>query len=158
MSSPIVHLSRRLSHEQTVGSLSGIAVRTFAGEPDISVWLELRTMAFSGETPTVRPWTRTDFAAEFLKRPWWSPERMWFAVADKIVGSVALALRGHEQAAVPVIHWLMVAPECRRRGIGRMLMATAESACWQAGYRRISLETHTGWAAATEFYRVMGYL
>lgn len=150
---PVAHLSRQLSCPPTVPSIPGVAVRNFAGEQDIEGWLELRRRALSSQTPAVRTWTRADFEAEFLNKPWWSPRRMWFAEAEEIVASVALALRGR----LPVIHWLMVAPEWRRRGVGRCLLATLEAACWRAGDRKISLETHLSWTAAGAFYREMAY-
>jgi|SRR5215469_4220939 len=150
---PVVHLSRHLLSQPEATSVPGVAVRTFAGEQDIDAWLDLHKRAFSLQTPAVRTWTPADFEAEFLRKPWWSPDRMWFAEAEMVVGSVTLALRGR----LPVVHWLMVAPEWRRHGVGRWLMAALEAACWQAGYRAISLETHRGWTAAEAFYRAIGY-
>lgn len=154
---PVLHLSRQLLHPPKVGSVPGVAVRTFAGDNDIDTWLQLRERAFAGQKPGVRSWARADFAAEFLNKPWWLPERMWFAETEGAVGSIALAFRGRELLAVPVVHWLMVLPEWRRHGIGRLLLSTVESAAWQAGHRQISLETHAGWSAALAFYRAMGY-
>ena len=140
-----------------MAEIPGVVVRTFAGESDIDRWLELRDRAFAEQSPGVRLWTRADFTVEFLDKPWWSPERMWFAEANDVVGSVALAVRGHQAAATPVVHWLMVSPEWRRRGVGELLVNTLEAACWNAGYRRVALETHTGWLAAEAFYRALGY-
>ncbi|HET6881908.1 MAG TPA: GNAT family N-acetyltransferase [Pirellulales bacterium] len=153
----VVHLSRKLDRQPDVPALAGVAVRNYAGSDDIGRWLDLRTRAFADETPRVRPWTRADFVAEFISKPWWSPERMWFAVADEVVGSVALAFRGPADTAVPVVHWLMVLPDWRRRGVGKLLMATLEAACWEAGFRRIAIETHSGWTAAEGFYRSLSY-
>jgi GNAT superfamily N-acetyltransferase len=154
---PVLHLSRRLLCPPMVRSIPGVVVRSFAGGDDIDAWLDLQGRSFSAQTPAVRTWTRADFEAEFLHKPWWSPDRMWFADAEGVAGSVTLALRGREPNAQPVVHWLMVAPECRRRGLGRCLMATLEAACWHAGHREISLETHVGWRAADAFYHAVGY-
>ena len=154
---PITHLSRELLCQPSVRSVPGVVVRNYAGEQDVDAWLDLHRRSFASETPAVRIWTRADFDAEFLVKPWWSPDRMWFAQADGVVGSVTLALRGRKPAARPVVHWLMVVPEWRRHGLGRCLMATLEAACWRAGYRAISLQTHVGWTAAEAFYRTMGY-
>ncbi|HJT34736.1 MAG TPA: GNAT family N-acetyltransferase [Pirellulales bacterium] len=129
---------------------------------DIEIWLELRRRTFERELPAIRAWSRDDFQAEFMAKPWWSPERLWFAEAAlsdnqvaSAIGAVALAMRAGDQ---PVIHWLMVLPEWRRRGVGRLLLNALEVACWDAGYRRIGLETHAAWSSAVEFYRAMGYL
>jgi GNAT superfamily N-acetyltransferase len=154
---PVLHLSRYLLCQPTVPSIRGVTVRSFGGERDVDAWLDLHRRSFSSQTPAVRTWTRTDFEAEFLRKPWWSPNRMWFAEAEGVVGSVTLACRGRTATGLPVVHWLMVAPEWRRRGVGRCLMETLQAACWQAGYREISLETHVGWEAAEAFYRAMAY-
>lgn len=74
------------------------------------------------------------------------------------MGAVTLARRGDAEQGRPVVHWLIVDPAFRRRGIGRLLVATLESACWQAGERQVWLETHTGWREATAFYSALGYV
>ncbi|HWB10018.1 MAG TPA: GNAT family N-acetyltransferase [Pirellulales bacterium] len=150
---PVVHFSRELLCQPVVEDLAGVRIRNYAGEQDVDAWLDLHKRAFASQFPAVRTWTRGDFEAEFARKPWWSPDRMWFAEAEGIVGSVTLALRGRR----PVVHWLMVAPEWRRHGVGRFLMANLEAACWRAGHRELSLETHVGWTAAEAFYRAVGY-
>lgn len=135
-----------------------VSVRTFSGERDIEAWLELRRRAFANERPAVRPWSGAAFSAEFLDKPWWSHERLWFAeAAGQAIGSVTLAMRGDGASTTPVVHWLMVVPEWRRRGVGRLLITTLEAASWEAGYRQIALETHANWTAAAAFYRALGY-
>ncbi len=153
----IVHLSRSLTEPPLPINVPGVTLRTFSGESDIGRWLALRAKAFADQTPAVRLWTQADFAAEFLVKPWWSPERMWFAEADGTIGSVTWAMRGRQVYDSPVIHWLMVEPEWRRRGVGRLMIHTLEAACWQAGYRQIGLETHAKWADANAFYEALGY-
>ncbi|HVC99397.1 MAG TPA: GNAT family N-acetyltransferase, partial [Pirellulales bacterium] len=120
----ILHLARTLNHRPPLPESSGVRLRPYNGPGDIDVWLELRRRSFEGEPVGVRPWTRADFQAEFLDKPWWSPDRLWFAetereagghVLGQPAGTIALAQRG----ALPVIHWLCVLPEFRRRGIGR---------------------------------------
>jgi GNAT superfamily N-acetyltransferase len=154
---PVLHLSRRLTCQPEVAAVPGVVMRTFAGEPDVDAWLDVHKRSFSSQTPAVRTWTRADFEAVFRSKPWWSPDRMWLAEAEGVVGSVTLALRGRVPSGRPVVHWLMVAPEWRRHGVGRCLMATLEAACWQAGYREVFVETHVGWTAAEAFYRAMEY-
>jgi GNAT superfamily N-acetyltransferase len=73
------------------------------------------------------------------------------------IGAVTLALRKGAIGTVPVIHWLLVDPAWRRRGIGRMLVSHLERAAWDAGWREVQLETHAGWSAAVAFYESMGY-
>ncbi len=73
------------------------------------------------------------------------------------IGTVALAMRGAGETALPVIHWLAVAPGWRRRGVARLLVATLEAAAWRAGYREVHLESHAAWIAALSFYESLGY-
>jgi GNAT superfamily N-acetyltransferase len=142
----------------------GVTTRHFAGPDDIEAWLEIRHRAFAREKTGVRQWTRADFEAEFLAKPWWSPELLWFAEAPtdaqnppQRIGTVARALRGLGPPARPVVHWLAVLPGWRRRGVGRLLLSQLHQACWDAGYRQVWLETHVGWEAAVRLYRELGY-
>jgi len=87
---------------------------------------------------------------------------MWLAVDERIgiaavVGAVTLAIREGAARSVPVVHWLLVDPAWRRRGIGRLLMSHLERAAWDAGWREIELETHAGWIEAVAFYQSIGY-
>jgi len=87
---------------------------------------------------------------------------MWFAEVDgaparEPIGTVALAIRQSASTAVPVVHWLCVLPQWRRRGVGKLLMNTLERAAWDAGYREVALETHEGWREAAAAYEAMGY-
>ncbi|HEX7446062.1 MAG TPA: GNAT family N-acetyltransferase [Pirellulales bacterium] len=178
MSRTVFHLVRKLDERPSLTPIAGVSLRNFAGPQDIDAWLQIRRRAFQDETLSVRDWMAQDFAAEMTSKPWWSPKHLWFAEtalpdADSrhAVGAVALAMRKAQRApaerppdggvqndcGVPVVHWLMVLPEWRRRGVGRLLLAALETACWDAGYRQIALETHTAWWAAAAFYRSMGY-
>jgi GNAT superfamily N-acetyltransferase len=138
-------------------------IRTFDADRDIPAWLELRRGAFANVSPGVRAWTADDLRREILDKPWFRPDWMWLAEAidspaEGLAGSVTLALRGTGPAAAPAIHWLMVAPQQRRRRLGQHLLASAEVGALVAGYRRIVLETHAGWTAAVSLYRKAGYV
>lgn len=162
MARKVLHLSRVLKSRPVLCEVAGVTVRNFEDSHDIASWLDLRRRAFKYEALAVRDWDADNFQAEFLAKPWWSPQHLWFAEAksrDKqpvgAAGAIAMAMRAGDQ---PVIHWLMVLPEWRRRGVGRLLLNSLEVACWDAGYRRIGLESHAAWSAAVEFYRAMGYV
>lgn len=78
----------------------------------------------------------------------------------QLIGAVTLSLRGtpdQSQAARPAVHWLVVHPRWRRRGIGKLLMMHLEAAAWNAGHREIFLETHAAWEDAVQFYQTLGY-
>lgn len=160
----VLHLSKRLLSPPEPFSVAGVELRHFQGEADISLWLDLRHRAFARATPGILGWSTSDFAVEFLKRPWWSPDRIWFAETcpgngetPQVVGTVAVADRSATESAVPAVHWLAVLPQWRRRGIGRLLLTAVEERCWRQGQREIFLETHAGWSAAGRLYRSLGY-
>jgi GNAT superfamily N-acetyltransferase len=160
----VLHFSKRLSVRPVAGTLPGIAVRQFAGDRDIPLWLELRNRAFARARPGVLSWDEADFAREMLERPWWSPDRVWFAMADEpgadqplAVGTVALTARETAASSLVAVHWLAVLPAWRRRGVARQLMAALEERAWALGHREIFLETHAGWTAAQRFYESLGY-
>ncbi len=172
----VLQLERRLEQRPSPSPLGGVSLRNYRGEADIPLWLELRHRSFARQRLGVRAWNRADFQREFLDRPWWNPDRMWFAeaiggtgplearppafaiTAPLLVGAVTLAQRGPTlESSKPVVHWLCVLPPWRRQGVGRLLMATLEAAVWDSGGRLIMLETHSAWNEAVHFYRSLGY-
>lgn len=152
----VLHMSRRLSTPPTAGVAEGMTIRTFT-PGDVAGWRSLRTRAFAAETPAVRPWTEADFAREMTSKPWWRDEHTWLATPDdapaKLIGAVTLALRKD----MPIVHWLMVDPAWRSRGIGAMLIHRVEQAVWKHGERKIRLETHKNWQFAVALYTKLGY-
>jgi len=76
----------------------------------------------------------------------------------RVVGSVALALDTRQGAPWGSVRWLMVAPDWRRRGIGRLLMGQLERCCWEANVRDVRVETLSIWKPALHFYRRLGYV
>lgn len=170
----VLQLTKPLAEPREHADSADYAIRPFAGSADVPPWLTLREAAFARQPVGVRQWTPADFAAEFLDRWWWRPERMWLAeVAEasiastlatipppaptRLVGSVTLAMRGDAGDARPVVHWLMVHPAWRRHGIAQALMARLETRAWKLGYRQVWLETHAQWQAAAALYRKLGY-
>jgi len=160
----ILQLTRQLTARPDIPSVAGVTLRKYRGSADIDVWLEIRRQAFAREKLGVGRWDRGDFEREFLYKDWWRPGSMWFAelepVPDAIAlptGTVTLARRGTVPESKPVVHWLAVVPSARRRGIGRLLMATLEAACWDRGERRVWLETHADWSRGVAFYQALGY-
>jgi GNAT superfamily N-acetyltransferase len=158
----VLQMTKRLETAPSLAPVDGVAVRTFLPE-NVAAWLALRDRAFARERVGVRAWSEADFRGEFLDRWWWRPQWMWLAEhaesdrTAELVGSVTLAMRGSEEAARPVVHWLIVAPRWRRRGVGRLLLSNLERAAWEAGHHEIWLETHAQWEAAVKFYEALGY-
>jgi GNAT superfamily N-acetyltransferase len=159
----VVQLARRLPDRPLIVPVPGITLRPYGDPGDVERWLELRRRAFARQRLGVRDWQAADFAREFLEKPWWRPEHMWFAEArseDEAawpVGTVTLAQRDDGNHPRPVVHWLAVLPSHRRRGIGRLLISALEAAVWDAGGRQVWLETHAAWAEAARLYESLGY-
>lgn len=152
----VLHMSHRLSQPPTCTVAEGVAIRTFTSQ-DVVAWLALRLRAFADETPAVRPWSEADFACEMTAKPWWRDDHTWLATPSdrpaKLIGAITLAMR--REAAV--IHWLMVNPDWRGRGVGRQLVAQLEHAVWDNGGREVRLETHQNWQHAVQLYYKIGY-
>jgi GNAT superfamily N-acetyltransferase len=167
----VLHFRRELSGPPAAEEVAGISVRNIRLPDDVAAWLALRQRAVAGQKPLVRSWTESDFAREMSDRPWWRADHTWLAITEKrgspatidvnnerrLIGSVTLAVRVGEAATVAVVHWLLVDPGFRRRGIGQLLMSHLERAAWDAGWREVQLETHAGWREAVAFYQSMGY-
>ncbi len=159
----VVQLTRTLSRPPEVPVVEGIRLRNYRGTQDAFVWLELRRRAFARQRVGVGDWDEADFRREFLDKPWWRPQAMWFAhdlsrsLDADAVGTVTLAERGEAPNARPVVHWLAVVGGYRRRGLGRLLVTTLEAAVWEAGGRQVWLETHSAWKEAARLYESLGY-
>ena len=158
----VVHLIKLLQSRPESPAPQGIRVRAFGSDADIAAWLAIRNQAFAGQTAGTRPWTENDFRREFLDKPGWRPEWMWFAEpleakTPQPVGVVAMTLAQIGQTPAVNVCWLAVLPEWRRRGVARQLMAALEIAAWDAGRPLVRVETRSDWTAAMQFYRSLGY-
>jgi GNAT superfamily N-acetyltransferase len=154
----VLHLRKQLASPPATLAAAGIVIRPIAVPNDIDAWLSLRERALAGLNPAVWQWSRDDFLAEMVGQPWWRPEWTWLAIDElQVVGTVTLAIREGRERHVPVIHWLLIDPTWRRRGLGRALISHLERATWDAGWREVQLETHAGWSEAVAFYHSIGY-
>jgi len=133
--------------------------------------MKIRPFEPSDQEAVVRLWERCG-----LTRPWNDPRRDitrkqavrpdLFLVgveegeilnrefhAPIVVGTVMVGYDGHRGW----INYLAVAPEHRRHGLGRALMAEAERLLLAEGCPKINLQVRSGNAEALEFYRRLGY-
>src|SRR5262245_9598209 len=117
----ILHFRKHLVSPPAAAVAPGFHVRTLQVSADVPKWLELRDCAMAGQLPAARPWSIADFRAEMTGNSWWRPDRSWVAVSDdtpgesvSFCGAVTLALREGAKQSVPVVHWLLVDPACRR--------------------------------------------
>jgi ribosomal protein S18 acetylase RimI-like enzyme len=171
--SSILHLRKRLISLPAAADVPGVTIRPFnrtdaaTADSDAPAWLALRESAFAGMTAGgrragERRWSLDDFRREFSTKPWWEPERMLFAVTtvddrETVVGSVTLGRSGRAPDDVASLMWLMVAPDQRRRGIGKLLLNAIERQAFEAGETTLTLETHATWSDAVRLYRAAGY-
>jgi ribosomal protein S18 acetylase RimI-like enzyme len=171
--SSILHLRKRLISLPAAVAVPGVTIRPFNGTDaataaaDARAWLALREAAFAGmiaggRRAEERRWTLDDFRREFTAKSWWRPERMLFAVTTEndrevIIGSVTLGRSGRAPDDVASLMWLMVAPDQRRRGIGKLLLNAIERQAFEAGETTLTLETHATWSDAVRLYRAAGY-
>lgn len=98
-----------------------------------------------------RPWNEphADFALA-LATPTSTVLLVYNGVA--IVGSVMVGFDGHRGW----VYYLAVAPDARRSGIGRRLMAAAEDWLCRQGAPKIQLMVRDDNAAALDFYSALG--
>lgn len=160
----ILHFRKHLPSPPVAAVVPGFHVRTLQVRADVPAWLKLRDRVMADERPAARRWSAADFQADMCSKPWWRPDRSWVVVPDdatsepvSFCGAVTLALREGTTQTVPVVHWLMVDPDFRRRGIAKMLISHLECAACDDGWREVQLETHAGWSAAVAFYQSIGY-
>lgn len=124
--------------------------------------IAIRPYRIEDEAQVVDLWTRCG-----LVRPWNDPHKdiarklarspelfLVGALDDRIVATVMAGYEGHRGW----INYLAVAPEQRRAGQGRAMMAEAERLLRAAGCPKINLQIRRGNAAVTAFYAALGYL
>ncbi len=81
--------------------------------------------------------------------------KLWVAESGgRIVGTVGILRRDDGEAR---LRWILVHPDCRRRGLGGKLLATAVSYCRQHGYRHIYLSYVEPDSPAIPLYQALGF-
>ncbi len=123
--------------------------------------LSIRPYQIHDEHEVVALWRRCD-----LIRPWNDPHHdiqrklhdspEWFLVGvleSKIAASVMVGFDGHRGW----LNYLGVAPEWRRRGCARAMVAAAELLLREEGCPKINVQVRAGNQGVAEFYRNLGY-
>jgi N-acetylglutamate synthase-like GNAT family acetyltransferase len=92
----------------------------------------------------------SEFAKSHSKR-----ERIWLLDRDgKLAGSVAIVQAAADAAQ---LRWLLLHPDLRGKGLGRMLMEHALHFCRENGYRSVFLWTEASLTAAADLYKSFGF-
>jgi ribosomal protein S18 acetylase RimI-like enzyme len=123
--------------------------------------MDIRPFRPSDEPEVIALWRCCE-----LVRPWNDPAKdirrklevqsEMFLVGElegEIVASVMAGYEGHRGW----VNYLAVAPEHRRAGLGREIMAAAEHLLENAGCPKINLQVRATNLDALEFYRRLGY-
>jgi ribosomal protein S18 acetylase RimI-like enzyme len=85
-----------------------------------------------------------------------APARWWLALEERRPAGVLLMAEVHEWSALDVAY-VGVAPEFRRRGVGRQLMAKALSEALAAGVSQVTLSVDERNQPARNLYRALGF-
>lgn len=123
--------------------------------------MEIRPYREADETQVIALWQACGLVV-----PWNDPARdiarklevgrdlFLVAVLDtRIVGTVMAGYEGHRGW----INYLAIAPELRRRGLGRRLMAAAEQRLRSCGCAKVNLQVRSANTAVIDFYRALGF-
>jgi len=123
--------------------------------------VQIRPFQPGDEKSVVALWQRCD-----LVRPWNDPHRdiqrklrvrpdlfLVGLLDGQVVASVMVGYEGHRGW----LNYLAIAPELRRRGYARAIVAEAERLLREAGCPKINLQIRASNHEVIEFYRRLGY-
>jgi ribosomal protein S18 acetylase RimI-like enzyme len=124
--------------------------------------VDIRPFTASDEDAVIRLWERCE-----LTRPWNDPQKdirrklavrpdlfLVGVVDGEVAGTVMVGYDGHRGW----INYLAVAPERRRCGLGRRLMAEAEQLLRREGCPKINLQVRSANQGVIAFYQRIGYV
>ena len=123
--------------------------------------VEIRAYRVSDEEAVVRLWRDCGLVV-----PWNDPHKdiqrklnvqadlfLVGLAGDRLVATVMAGYGGHRG----LINYLAVAPDLRRRGIGRRMVEQAESLLRALGCPKINLQVRTSNTGVISFYEAIGY-
>lgn len=134
-----------------------IVIRTNIKPGDMGKIIHLHGVLYAQEhgfDHTFEPYVAEPLSA-FVKRQM-ERERIWVVEKDtKVVGSIAIVRATDQQAQ---LRWLILSPEARGLGIGRVLVERSLSFCKSCGYESVFLWTVDELRAAKRLYESMGFV
>lgn len=135
-----------------------------ARESDADAWTALRRALWpDGEIAALAADTRRYFEHD-ERRPGVMPEQVFVAedaAAGRLVGFAELSRRlyaeGCETSPVGFLEGWYVAPECRRTGVGRRLVAAGEAWARELGCTEFASDALADNAVSAEAHRALGF-
>lgn len=124
--------------------------------------LEIRSFETPDEDAVVRLWrkcglvvSQNDPYKDIARKLKVQPEMFLVGFLDgELIGTVMAGYEGHRGW----INYLAVAPDHRRRGIGRALMQEAERRLKAMGCPKVNLQVRNDNTEVIEFYRRLGFM
>jgi len=123
--------------------------------------MKIRAFEPADEDQVIALWDRCD-----LLRPWNDPKKdiarklrvqpdlfLVGVIDDRVVAAVMAGYEGHRGW----VNYLAVAPESRRRGYGREMMAQVERRLLDLGCPKVSLQIRRANDNVAAFYECLGY-
>jgi GNAT superfamily N-acetyltransferase len=112
--------------------------------------------AYKGELDRRLPEAAHDVEPAWAEREYGGVRGLVVVARHDGVAVGCAGLREHAPAAGEIKRFY-VAPEARRRGVGRALLAWLEAAARERGYRRVVLDTASPLVEAARLYETSGY-
>lgn len=148
---------RELKHLPEAKPPAGYGIRTYETGDD-AAFVRIKNAAFLSENVGGRAWTVADFEKEYLDSPYFSPERVLFAVCNgEPVGTTTAWSATYRGREVGLIHWVAVVPEHRKKGLGLVLNVRALHRLKALGYGEATLNTSERLESAVRLYHRLGF-
>ena len=97
---------------------------------------------------------QNDPVEDIQKKLEFQPDLFFVGLLDsRAVGSIMVGYEGHRGW----INYLAVAPECQKRGYGRMLVQRATHELKKRGCLKVNLQVRRSNSSAIEFYKHLGF-
>ncbi|HVP40786.1 MAG TPA: GNAT family acetyltransferase [Candidatus Krumholzibacteriaceae bacterium] len=97
---------------------------------------------------------QNDPVGDIRKKLEFQPDLFFVGLLDgMVVGSIMVGYEGHRGW----INYLAVAPECQRRGYGRMLVQKATHELKKRGCLKVNLQVRRSNTSVIEFYKHLGF-
>jgi len=129
---------------------AGYRLRTYR-PGDEAAWCRLVNDGIGGD------YTEEKCRQELIERPSFDPDDLFFVEHDGEVVGTACALRADEEGKPGILHMVVVSPEHRGHGLGRVLVAAVLHRFRELGYTTVALSTDDFRLPAIATYLSLGF-